>query len=439
MIALAQRYRKFLVGGAVLTMGSGGAQLLMLVRNFVVARLISPENFGIAAAMAATLSAIETTSSLGWDKFLIQDREGDSPRLIAALHAIMLIRGAILALAIYFAAEPLARLFDVPEAAGAFQILAIAPLIRGFSHLDMRWYERSFRFSPEQSLQLACAVAGLVVSVAIAKFVVADYHAMLWGIVAIASTYTVGSHILAERPYQAIFHREYLIRMVHFGWPLLLSSVIVFAGMQGDRLLVGAQLGVTELALYAAAAMIISAPTVLMLKVAGSVSLPALADRGQGTAGMAGKVKKLGTLYAAIALGIYIPALLLGDFALALTFGQKYISDVPILKIMVIANFLIFMRGRATSVALALGDTRNLLISSSIRISGIALAVLSLHFGFGVLGVASSIAFGEFLATIAAILRVKGFFPEYEMRSDLITMAIFAIFTATIFTVQGLI
>ena len=80
--------KKLLSSGVLLVAGHGAGQILGFIRNIVVARLVLPEDFGVAITFAATLSVLEAVAEFGWDKLIIQAADGDDPSLIATVHGL---------------------------------------------------------------------------------------------------------------------------------------------------------------------------------------------------------------------------------------------------------------------------------------------------------------------------------------------------------------
>ncbi len=67
-------------GAFKLGTGQVVVQLCSFVRSVILARLISPENFGIAATFAMTFSLVEMVSNLSAQLLLVQAPDGgDAP------------------------------------------------------------------------------------------------------------------------------------------------------------------------------------------------------------------------------------------------------------------------------------------------------------------------------------------------------------------------
>jgi len=69
----------------VILSGNAATSLLLLVRNLVIARLISVEDYGIAATFGIVMALIEMASYLGMQQQIVQSKDGEDPRFQASL------------------------------------------------------------------------------------------------------------------------------------------------------------------------------------------------------------------------------------------------------------------------------------------------------------------------------------------------------------------
>ncbi|MEM7423710.1 MAG: oligosaccharide flippase family protein, partial [Pseudomonadota bacterium] len=120
--------------------------LILFSRNLVIARLIGPEEFGTASAIALLASMIEMGTGLGLDRLAIQARDGATPRMQASLQGMQALRGLAGSLAMLLLAMPYALFLNVPAATATFACLACVPLLRGLVHMDVFRTQRHGRF-----------------------------------------------------------------------------------------------------------------------------------------------------------------------------------------------------------------------------------------------------------------------------------------------------
>jgi O-antigen/teichoic acid export membrane protein len=142
-------------GGRSYLAASFIAQACALTRYILLARLLGPEQLGMAVALMLTAQFFEAMTDSGSDRFLVQDRDGDQPHVQSMAHLVWLGRGILIAAALVTLAGPIAAFFEVPALRGSLIVLALVPLIAGISHLDYRRLQRSSDFRAEARVWLA--------------------------------------------------------------------------------------------------------------------------------------------------------------------------------------------------------------------------------------------------------------------------------------------
>src|ERR1035441_6587545 len=98
-----------LKSGATLAFGQGVSQVCSFIRNVIVARLVSPKDFGIAATFAVTISAFALMTNLSADKLLVQAKEGDEVGFQETSQAIQAGRNLLVASIIFLVGRPIAN------------------------------------------------------------------------------------------------------------------------------------------------------------------------------------------------------------------------------------------------------------------------------------------------------------------------------------------
>ena len=309
--------------GALLTSGFALAQIFSLARNALIGHWLSPSNFGIAATLTMMLQVVETLSDLGADRLIVQAKDGNRPRLMANAHLLLIGRGALTALALYLAAGPIVTFFAIDGAKSAFQAMAIAPLLRGFFHLDCRRAQRRLDNQPNMLIEVVPQAVTLLLAFPIIRLA-GDYWAIVWLALAQSICAVLISHLVAHRPYAVAADTPTLLRLLSFGWPILLSALPLMAVFSGDRMIIGKLFGMEALASYSVAFMMTMVPGLLAAKVANALMLPLLAS-AQGHNHVFGYrftvLTEVTVLAAALYLALFVIA---GGTILPLAFGDHY-------------------------------------------------------------------------------------------------------------------
>ena len=230
-------HKRLLRGGAWLTAGNALSAGASFLRNIIIARLVSVEDFGIVVLLTLTLAVFETISNLSVDRILIQAPDGDDPKLQATAHALQVVRGVFAGIIVFFAAALIASLLKIPHAAWAFQTLALVPVIRSLIHLDTVRFQREMYYKPTFWVDALPQMVSLILAAPLAYWL-RDYSVIIWAMLGQVLTQVIVTHYLASRRYLWVWDRNTVLRILAFCWPLLANGLLMFTIFQGDKALI---------------------------------------------------------------------------------------------------------------------------------------------------------------------------------------------------------
>lgn len=382
--------------------GNAFGSLMLLIRNLAVARLISVGDYGIAATFAVSMAIVEMASGLGLQQLIVQDKDGEDPELQAGLQGFNVIRSLFSALMLVLLAQPIAQFLGIPEVAWAYQLLALVPLLRGFEHFDIHRLNRAMRFGP-LILTKTVPAALSVLSIWPLYLIYGDYRVMLYSVILQWVLTLATGHLAAERRYRLSFRSAILKKGLGFGWPLLINNVILFVVFQGDRLIVGRELGMEALAVFSMGITFTLTPTLVSASSEQQFFLPQLSGLRRKQAGFEPLARAC--MQASLLSGLLIAgAVTAGAYPLVhLLLGEKYAGLVPLLPLLAVWQALRAFKVGNTVVALSLGQTSNAMIANGVRILALPLAWLVLDQGGSLLQIIWIAMAGETCAYIVSL------------------------------------
>jgi O-antigen/teichoic acid export membrane protein len=401
-------------GGATLGFGQAVSQVCSFTRSIIVARLISPNDFGIAATFAMTFYLVELMSNLGMENLLIQAEDGNEPRFQGTVHLLLVLRGSINAACIFLLAGPMSSLFGAPEARWAFRCLALTPFIRGLNHLDTVRFQREMRFKPAVAVDAASSIVVTLLALPICLWR-RDYSAMLWILVLQAAASRIGSNVAADRPYRWAWDAAIARRVLTFGWPLLINGLLMYIILQGDRFVIGAAkrlfahstYTLTDLGIYSVAFALTMAPASMVGGISTSLFLPMLSKVQSSLREFEKRYAYCTQAISMVAALIAIPFMVAGGWFVILIYGVKYALAASFIGWLAAMWALRMVRAAPTVAAMALGDTRNAMISNIARTVALAGVLLAAATGGGLVWIAVSGFVGELLALGVCVGRLQ--------------------------------
>ena len=223
-------------------------RLTMFGSAVVLARLVSPEDFGVVAMAMVFVGFVDLLRDLGTGVAIVQ-REVISPELLSSIFWFNLGFSAIVAFALVAAAEGIAILYGQPRVTPILQALSVGVLASGASVVHASLLTREMRFA-----RLAAAETASTVSAALAAVVLAVGGLGIWSLVcqtlvtAVATCFLVWS-LNRWRP-QAVFDFRALRSILPFSMHLFGFTAVNYFARNADNFLVGRYLGAQQLGYY---------------------------------------------------------------------------------------------------------------------------------------------------------------------------------------------
>lgn len=390
----------------LLTTGNIINSLMLLVRNVVVARLISVEDFGVAATFAITMAFIEMMTQLGMDWMIVQDKDGDKPRMQSSLQAFQAMRGVIAGILMFAIAGPYAALLGVSDIVWAYQLIALVPVVRGFIHFDVHRLKREMNFMPFVA-HLALPAMLSVLAAYLFSFIWNDWRIMLYALLTQHVLMLVISHMVAERRYSFVWDMGLMKRAFIFGWPLLINGGLLFIIFNGEKIIVGRELGMVDLALFAMMFTLTLTPTLVLQNSTQSFFLPQLSNNQDNLP----EFTRLShvTLQFALLITVVLTVgiALLGPPVVGLLLGEKYYPGLSLLVWLAIVQGIRVAKVGGAAVSLARAFTNNAMIANGARVLAMPIAWVLVTGGYGLMAVIILAIVAETIGYFMSLYLVK--------------------------------
>ena len=256
-------------------LNAGGQIVLQIGVLAVLARLVSPSEFGLVAAATVTITLAEILADGGIRAALIQRARIDAEHIRAAF-TLTLTLSVTVWIAVVLAAPAIATLLRLPSLTPLLRVAALTFVIRSMTVGDYL-LARRMQFRALATIELSSFAGYAVVAVVLASRGWGAW-ALIDGQIAQAVIYTVLLWIVAPHPWRPCVARRPAGDLLSYGGGQFLGRLGDWMAMQGDNFVVGRTLGAESLGLYARAYAMMSLPANLFGQVANEVLFPAMAS-----------------------------------------------------------------------------------------------------------------------------------------------------------------
>ncbi len=376
--------------GAFVTTGGQLVRLLVQTAGIVVlARLLTPEDYGLVAMVGVVVVLGEIFREFGLGAAAIQSptlTRGQQDNLFWANTAL----GVLLFLLAQAAAVPISGFFDQPEIVEITRVLAFVFILNGAATQYRAHLTRHMRFFALTASELAAQFIGLGAGVAAA---LSGWG--YWSLVAMQLSQALATwvfFIIASRWLPRWIDRSAeMSAFWRFGVQLLGSQLLSYGASNADTVVIGYRAGPVELGLYDRAYRLVMVPLAQMRAPTTTVALPLFSrlagDRARyDRALLAGQ---LGIGYVMVPL----VALLAGahEPVVEVFLGDQWTEVAPILALLAIAGGLQLLSYVGYWVYISRALTKQLFYYSLIS-AGVRVLFIVVGSTWGSIGVAAGVA-----------------------------------------------
>lgn len=378
----------------------------------ILARLLTPEDFGLRAMVFPVTVLVFAVANLGLQPAVIQ-RENLDHRQLSALFWVALVINAVLLVLMALLAPVLAWFYHDPRVTAITLAWAVSVYVRSLSAFQEALLMRQMRFGAVTSIYLGSLVVGIVVAVA-AALRGAGYWALILQVVTSDLISSMAIWLACRwrpsRPELRFASADLGTRaMLSYGANLTGSRVVSWLGHQLDRLLVGYVAGAGVLGLYHNARRWALFPFDQLRMSLSGVVVSALS-----------RARERPQKYRAYCRVGLLPVLSVGMPAVAFVFieahdvvlvvlGDQWLEAVPFLRLMCLASFFGSVNMLTKWLYLVEGQMQRQLrwelVHTSVMVAAVVVGAM-----WGAAGVAVGFALSKFLLaypTVAYCLRTS--------------------------------
>jgi len=385
------------VRGAALTLGSHTVRFLLeTTRIIVLARLLSPVDYGLVAMVTVVTGLIAMFQDLGLQMPTLTRRRITHPE-VSTLFWINVGVGVALVLVVIAVAPLLAWFYDEVRLVPIAIVLAPTFLIAGFTVQHQALLQRQMRFGALSTIAILSSAGGLAVGIPMA-YSGAGYWALvgmsMTSVATNAGAVWVACGWRPGRPVRGVEVRE----MIRFGSHVTGTNLVGYLSRRLDHALVGWWWGAIPLGLYTKANSLVEAPMTRALSSMGSVTVPSLSSLADRPERYRGAYLRILTMLA-LAL-MPAAAFLVGTAQLLIPFllGPRWVEAAPIFGALAVLTFVAPVDGSSLLLFLTQNRAREALRWSLVRglLTGVAVVA---GLPWGGLGVAAALAVSGLIRT----------------------------------------
>ncbi|MEI7537064.1 MAG: oligosaccharide flippase family protein [Comamonadaceae bacterium] len=320
----------WLVGGNI------SSQLLRLISNLILTRLLLPEAYGLLAAVNILYFALVMFSDLGVWQSVVKSERGTQINFLGTAWSIQLLRSVLLGAVVLL----IAALLQMAGAAGYFQpgtayadprlpamvaVFSFCSLLQGLESMKLAIAQRELKVAYLTRLEFISQLVGMISTIVLA-LTTRSAWSLLIGTLCSAAARTVMSHWYLPGPScRPGWDRSCAQEIVGFGKWILVSSVIGFLAANGEKLILGGNLTTASFGVFSIASTLMMATMSIYSSLNAHIIFPTLSEALRSDASKAARVYIRVQQMADAFLGLMAGGIFMaGHWAVDLLYDHRY-------------------------------------------------------------------------------------------------------------------
>jgi len=360
---------------------------ISLISIVILARLLTPEDFGLMALATAIYMMVELIRAFGFSTALIQKQNAErahydtawTMQIIFALLSSSLLVGVA-----SFAAD----FYDDSRLIAVLETIAVMIFLSGFNNIGVVQFKKQMTFNKEFKYQLLVKLSGFFVTIPLAWYL-QSYWALLMGMLAGKITSLILSYVLQNyRPKLCLSKWRDLLG---FSSWLLLNNVLFYINNYSQNFILGKLSGANVLGLYSISNEVATMTT-------NEIVAPINAAAYPGYAKIAHDKEQLKQSYLKVLSSIILIAVpsAIGIAAIAPLFvpvllGDQWLEAIPVIQLIALGSILTSINTNSGYVYLALAKQKITTTLLCLRTAVFVPLLIFLSSNYGANGAASAV------------------------------------------------
>lgn len=344
-------------------------RLIGLVSVLVLARLLTPRDFGIVGLAMATVALVDIFSALGLRQALLRIEKPDRDHLDTAW-TIQLLLLVFLAAVLAALAPLAARFYGEPALGPVVALLAVRFLFYGLANIGIVDFDRNLDFGRDLRMRMSVRLLSLAGTV-VAALALQSYWALVIGLILQSALHAAASYVV--HPFRPRFSLARRAELLGVSLWIFLAYAAQVVHHQLERLVIGRFAAMPVVGLYSVSKDLASIFTQEIATALNRVTFVTTARHGLRESPE--RIAVMIGAYAMIAAPLGLGLAAVAEDAVTLLLGAQWREAAPLLQLIAPASALYAVYKLVVSSLQASGHAP---LAALISCAGTALAALLL-------------------------------------------------------------
>lgn len=318
----------------------GAITTLQFVTLAVLARFLSPSDFGLMGMIMVVIGFARVFADMGISNAIIHRQDATKDQL-SSLYWLNIIAGIIVFFVVCFSAPFIVGFYHEPRLHNLLYLTAVIFIVTPFGQQFQILMQKELRFNELAKIEIKASIVNSAIAIVLALLGFGVY-ALIWGQLAGTSTKVLMLFSTGWQHWRPGFHfskldlRGYL----NFGLYQMGERTINYLNSNLDYLLIGSMLGAKSLGYYTLAYNLIIRPSSLINPFITKVAFPVFSRIQNETERLKRGYLKVLQLLSTVNFPMMAGLAVVAPIAVPVIFGEQWLPSIILIQILTVVGLL---------------------------------------------------------------------------------------------------
>lgn len=307
---------------------------LALVKIAVLARILTPAQFGIYGIAILVVGFLEMLTETGINVFLVQQKE-KIDEYVDSAWVVSIIRGFLIGTVLFISAPFIANYFKSPNATFILYLISVVPVIRGFINPSCVKFQKQLEFKKLFKYDSILFLVDVVFAVGLGVLTKSE-NSLIYAMMVSATLEVILSFVYFKPTPKFKFEKEKTLEVVNRGKWITGAGIANYLFQNVDDIVVGRVLGTVNLGIYQQAYKISTLPVSEVGEVFNKVTFPIYVNLKEDRVRLNKAFLKTLLIICLLVIPFSFVVFKFPREIINLVLGDKWLSATPVLQLLAI-------------------------------------------------------------------------------------------------------
>ncbi len=379
--------------------------LVNFLKTIILARILTPNDFGVFGVSMLVVSMIESISQFGIQQSII-NKQKETEKYLNSAWTLQFCRGIIISIILIVLSKYAESFFNEEGVGKIIQVLAVSELIKGFNNIGIVYFDKKLKFHKTFIYQTLGNVTDLLVSVFFA-LILKNAWSIAFGIIAKNIIQFCLSFLMSKYRPKIEFSLKKFKNLSKYGKWVGFSNIFFFIGEQLDDLVIGKIYGGLGVGIYQMSYVFSQIPSTQFSNIINGVAFPIYSKLQKNKERLRNAFFRISENALVISIPIAMIISLFSKEIVTITLGEKWIEVIIPIRIMAIAAMIKTIVATGSGLYYGIGKPILEFKIQFYRSLSLTLVILPFAMKWGIIGASFAVLISSLVTLVLWIKQTK--------------------------------